>query len=90
MLERFSAPGDFFVANVSVSTWKQVFVIMNTFNTTLGKHGLCNRTAPSSYRDEYLDNVQDQPSVCHTLVIMCATFWDLGHNTPTTGLQWAR
>lgn len=36
MLERFSAPGDFFVANVSVSTWKQVFVIMNTFNTTLG------------------------------------------------------
>lgn len=32
MLERFSAPGDFFVANVSVSTWKQVFVI----NTTLG------------------------------------------------------
>lgn len=36
MLERFSAPGDFFVTNVSVSTWKQVFVIMNTFNTTLG------------------------------------------------------
>lgn len=36
MLERFSAPGDFFVANISVSTWKQVFVIMNTFNTTLG------------------------------------------------------
>lgn len=88
MLERFSAPGDFFVADVSVRTWKQVFVIMNTFNTTLGN--TANNTAPSSYKDEYLDNVQDQPSVCHTLMTMCATFWDLGHNTPTTELQWAR